>query len=85
MTSISASTLTAEEVRLIRQFLELTQEEFAKAAGMTRATIANIEADRVIITGRSCHRIVKLLEPVKSDFINYMDMRRKVAKSLAGA
>ena len=43
----------AERVKAIRKALGLTQEEFAKEIGVSRANIGNIEYGRVALTDRN--------------------------------
>lgn len=43
----------SERIRLLRKdYLRITQEEFGKPLGLSRANIANIEAGRISVTDR---------------------------------
>lgn len=51
--------IIAERVKTIRKKLGLTQEEFAKEIGISRANIGNIEYGRVALTDRNITLICK--------------------------
>ncbi len=59
----------AESVKRLRHARELSHEKLAMMAGVTRTTIANIEACRKSPTLTTCYKVAKSLGIKLSDLI----------------
>ena len=52
----------AQSLRFTRKVFDITQEQLAKKAGLTRASVANIEAGRQRLTPSTFERLTKALD-----------------------
>ena len=70
-----------KKVLHIRQFLKMTQEEFAEMIGVTRELIALIETNRAPVSRNVASRIAHNFE-VTDDFLSYAKRRDEIDEFL---
>ena len=70
--------LSNEQVKRIRLFLDLTQEQFAEKLGVSVSTIKFIETNRMAVSARVATRIAKLFQPTE-EYFQYLQNYRKLS------
>jgi len=56
-----------DEIKDLRAVLRMTQEEFARACGVSRATVANWEQSRSHISNLAGREILRLVDGLKGE------------------
>lgn len=72
--------MNPETVKLIRWYLKMTQEQFAKHIGVTYSTLAEIEAGSRRVSGNVEGKIAHKFDANDPEFIEYIQRHQALKK-----
>lgn len=70
--------MTGDKFRAIRLYLNMTQEEFAKFLGISKATVGRIESGSLKVTPRVQAKLAARVD-LDMDFFNFYEKLRKIS------